>query len=89
MFEKGTLTLQGEARCRTHRWPQQIRSKKFCAYQVVSLWLSGVKNLDGISSARDGEDGSLEEVLGELDRVECGRCHNLGIEFRHNQNQNT
>ena len=46
-------------------------------YQIVRLRLPGVQHLDWVSSARNGENRSLEEVLRELDGVEGGRCHDL------------
>ena len=41
--------------------------------QIVCLRLPAVHDLDGEGSARNGEDGRLEEVLGELDSVQRGR----------------
>ena len=43
--------------------------------QVVRLGLLAVQDLHGEGPPGDGEDGSLEEVLGELDRVQRGRRH--------------
>lgn len=43
--------------------------------QVVCLRLFGVENLHWVGSARDGEDGSLKEVLGELDGIQGGGGH--------------
>ena len=40
-------------------------------YQIIRFRFSCVEHLNGISSARNGEDGSLEEVLGEFDGVKC------------------
>ena len=44
--------------------------------EVIRLRLFGVQHLNWVGTARDGEDGATEKVLGELFCVECGRCHN-------------
>ena len=31
------------------------------------------QDVDGISATRDGENGCIVEVLGEFDRIKCGR----------------
>lgn len=43
--------------------------------QVVRLGFSGVQDLHGERSSRDGENGSFKEVLGELDSVQRGGRH--------------
>lgn len=43
--------------------------------QVVRLGFSGVQDLHGERSSRDGENGSFKEVLGELDGVQRGGRH--------------
>lgn len=40
--------------------------------QIVSFRFAGVENLDGECSSGNGEDGSSEKVLGELDSVQGG-----------------
>lgn len=41
--------------------------------QVIRLWLLRVEDLYGVCAAGNGEDGTSEEVLGELLGVESSR----------------